>query len=127
MRVSGTRGSRVAVYELHFGLVYGWRRYNRALQDPAPVGTPKPVFNALKNLIALFADPGQPHQTTGLRYTIENASGSLRHMVFQKRDGTYLPALWREEGMYCLYMTDEKRSWCSFAASANSSSLFQGL
>lgn len=87
-------------YELHFGLVYGWPQYNRAMQNPPPVGTPKPVFYALKNLIALFADPGEFHETQPLEFTIENASDSLRHMLFQKRDGTYLLVLWREVECY---------------------------
>lgn len=87
-------------YELHFGLVYGWPQYNRAMSNPPPVGTPKPVFHALKNLIALFSDPGNAHGTHDLDYTIENASASLRHMLFQKRDGTYLLALWREVECY---------------------------
>lgn len=57
-------------------------------------GTPKPAFNAVKGLLNLLADPGPVFTPRPLRYSVDEEGGDLRHMAFQKRDGTYFLALW---------------------------------
>jgi hypothetical protein len=57
-------------------------------------GSPKPAFRAVKGLLNLLSDPGPPVTLRTLDYTVRGGTGDLRHMAFQKRDGTYLVALW---------------------------------
>lgn len=81
--------ARTYIYELmdwnpnsgHYGLLN---------QD----GSPKPAFTAVKSLLNLLSDPGPAFTPQNLNYTIQGASADVRHMSFQKRDGTYLIALW---------------------------------
>lgn len=63
-------------------------------------GSPKPAFHAVRNLLALLADPGALFEVTPLDYALENEGGGLRHVAFQKRDRSYLIALWIEEAAY---------------------------
>jgi hypothetical protein len=59
-------------------------------------GAPKPAFNAVKALLQLLADPGPPHSPQPLGYDIAHGGGDVRHLAFQKRDGSYLVAFWLE-------------------------------
>ncbi len=60
-------------------------------------GTPKPAFTALKNLIALLADPHGKHFTPGsLAYTIAGAPSTVHHTLLEKADGRFYLALWQE-------------------------------
>lgn len=59
-------------------------------------GTPKPSFMAIRNLIALLADPGAAFTPGGLTYRIDGAPESLHHTLLQKRNGTFFLALWHE-------------------------------
>ncbi len=63
-------------------------------------GAPKPAFRAVQGLLRLLADPGPAMTVTPLRYTVSGASPDLRHMAFQKRDGSYYLALWIERSAY---------------------------
>ncbi len=45
----------------------------------------------------LLADPGPPFTTQPLAYDITHGGGDIRHIAFQKRDGSYLVAFWLEE------------------------------
>ena len=67
--------------EQHFGLVR--HDFSR-----------KPAFAALRNTIALLADPGPSFEPSPLDVS---ASGDepLGHLLLEKRDGTYYLALWR--------------------------------
>lgn len=85
---------RTFIYELcdfdhsgNYGLLY-------------PDTSPKPSFHAVKALLNLLADPGAPYTAVPLDYHLDGDAGSVRHMAFQKRDGTYYLALWVEEPMY---------------------------
>lgn len=85
---------RTYLYELidfpksgHFGLLN-------------PDGSPKPAFNAVQSLLRLLADPGPPFIPQSLAYTVRNDSGEVRHVVFQKRDGTSFVALWLAKQSY---------------------------
>jgi hypothetical protein len=62
-------------------------------------GSPKPAFNAVRGLLRLLADPGPPIALRPLAYQLDG-SGTVRHIAFQKRDGTYFLALWLEEASY---------------------------
>lgn len=63
-------------------------------------GSAKPAFHAVKGLLALLADPGNLFEVTPLNYSIEYDGRELRHIAFQKRDRSYLLALWIEEPAY---------------------------
>jgi len=55
--------------------------------------TPKPAYTAIQNLISLFAD--QNFTTPGkLDYSLSGQTANLEHVLFQKKDGTYMLALW---------------------------------
>jgi hypothetical protein len=56
---------------------------------------PKPGFHAVKGLLTLLADPGPAFTPAGLSYSVIGDTGGIRHMLFQKRDGTYYLALWQ--------------------------------
>lgn len=59
-----------------------------------PDGSPKPSFTAVKGLLNVLADPGAPFAVQNLAYTLVGGTDDVRHMTFQKRDGTYYLALW---------------------------------
>jgi hypothetical protein len=63
-------------------------------------GSPKPAYLALKNLIALFADPGPPVHPKNLDFSLNGAPGSVHHLLTAKRDGSYYLALWIESQNY---------------------------
>lgn len=63
-------------------------------------GSTKPQYTALRSLTHLIADPGAAYSTTQLAYGLSNASSDLHHLLLQKRDGSYLLALWIEEPSY---------------------------
>ena len=58
-------------------------------------GSPKPEYSAVKNLVALFADPGSPFTPAAVSVTV-SANPIVHHLIAKKRDGTVLVALWRE-------------------------------
>ncbi|MPZ18556.1 MAG: hypothetical protein GEV06_11675 [Luteitalea sp.] len=65
-------------------------------------GSPKPAFTAVKGLLSLLADPGPAFTPQRLQYTIGDERGNVRHLAFQKRDGTYFLALWLPRPSYDL-------------------------
>ncbi|HSH31552.1 MAG TPA: PA14 domain-containing protein, partial [Candidatus Saccharimonadales bacterium] len=56
----------------------------------------KPIFTALKNLIALTKDPGPAFTPTTLNYRLDGAAANTRHLLLQTRDGSYWLAVWQE-------------------------------
>jgi hypothetical protein len=58
-------------------------------------GSEKPAFTALRNLIALLADPGPAFTPERLTYTIEGDTTGVRRALLQKRDGRFYLALWQ--------------------------------
>lgn len=61
----------------------------------------KPAFHALRNLMRVFSDPGPEPPPAAFTYQITGSSDpSMRRMVFQKRDGSFLLALWLEQPAY---------------------------
>jgi hypothetical protein len=85
---------RTYIYELHDDGTdttnsedgYGLFRYD---------GSPKPAFNAVRSEIALLSDPGPAFSPTPLAYSVSGGP-PIGHELFQKRDGTYVLALWVE-------------------------------
>lgn len=68
--------------ESHFGLI----DYNLR---------PKPVYFALKNLLAILRDdPAAPVEPAALAYTLSGAS-DLRHVLLRKSTGEFYLAIWR--------------------------------
>jgi hypothetical protein len=67
--------------ELNFGLV----RNN---------GTPKPAFQALKNLIQTLKDPGRSFQPKSLNYQLGGRLANVQKTLMQKRNGDFYLALW---------------------------------
>lgn len=57
--------------------------------------TYKPAATALKNTIALLEDAGTPINAGALDYTL-TAPETVRHVLLQKRDGSYWMVLWNE-------------------------------
>ncbi len=73
--------------ELHFGLV----RYDL---------TYKPAAVRVKNLIAQLSDPGESFTPGKLDCTISGGDENLHHLLLQKRDGSYVLALWQNVKVY---------------------------
>jgi len=63
-------------------------------------GAWKPAFHALRNLLRLFSDPGPAPAAASLDYVLTGGDPTVRQMLFQKRDGTFLLALWQETSTY---------------------------
>ncbi|WP_145271374.1 glycoside hydrolase 5 family protein [Tautonia plasticadhaerens] len=59
-------------------------------------GTPKPAFVALKNLIALLADPGPAFEPGALAHALEGDQQDIRRVLLARRDGTFDLILWQE-------------------------------
>ena len=73
--------------EYHFGLLRN---------DTAE----KPAYRALQNMLALFADPGPSFEAGALALAVEGDPGDLRSLLFERRDGRFLLALWRSARSY---------------------------
>jgi hypothetical protein len=63
-------------------------------------GTQKPQYVALKSMMQMISDPGAAYSTTRLVYAFSNSASDVHHLLLQKRDGTYLLAIWVEEPCY---------------------------
>ncbi|WP_263419257.1 hypothetical protein [Terriglobus albidus] len=60
---------------------------------------PRPAYYAIRNLIGALADPGPSFTPGTLPYAITGDS-TLRKLLFQKRDGSFLLLLWSEQSSY---------------------------
>jgi hypothetical protein len=69
--------------EAHFGLLRSDFSY-------------KPAAIALKNLITLLKDEGDPFQASSLNYSLTGGNSNIHHTLLQKRDGTFWLALWQD-------------------------------
>jgi hypothetical protein len=58
-------------------------------------GNVKPAYVAVKNLLAHLSDPGRPIALRSLAYTLA-APAQVHHALFQKRDRSFVLALWLE-------------------------------
>ena len=55
----------------------------------------KPAFIALRNTIDILEDPGPAFTPGTLNYSLGGNRRDLRHVLLQRRDGTFYLALWR--------------------------------
>lgn len=58
--------------------------------------SPKPAFHAVRRLLARLSDPGAPVAPRSLPLAIETGTTPVRSLLFQKRSGLFLLALWSE-------------------------------
>jgi hypothetical protein len=58
-------------------------------------GAPKPAYLAIQNLISILKDPGAAFTPGQLSYTLSGDQTNLKHLLLQKRNGTFYLALWR--------------------------------
>jgi hypothetical protein len=58
--------------------------------------TPKLSYTALKNLIALFSDTDTNFTPSPFSYQLTGDTAKVKNLLFQKKDGTLLLALWQE-------------------------------
>jgi hypothetical protein len=58
-------------------------------------GKPKPAFNAVRAIVGLLRDPGPAFSPSPLQYAVAGPATVL-HELFQKRNGTYVVAIWNE-------------------------------
>jgi len=63
-------------------------------------GSEKPAYLSLRSMMHLLADPGASYTTGKLAWSMTGASSDVHHLLLQKRDGTFLLALWIEEPCY---------------------------
>lgn len=73
-------------------------------------GSPKPAYLALKNMIALFADPGPAFHPRDLDFALNGAPGNIHHLLTAKRDGSYYLSLWVESQNYDVNKREETPS-----------------
>ncbi len=58
--------------------------------------SPKPAFTALKTLLGAVRDPGPAFAPGALRVAVDGGGPEVRRLLLQRRDGTFVLALWRE-------------------------------
>ncbi len=68
----------------HFGLVDG-------------TYAPKPAYNAVKNLIAVLADPGAAFAPGSLAYSLSGNTANVQATLLQKQNGLFYLILWIAE------------------------------
>jgi hypothetical protein len=70
-------------------------------------GSPKPAYHAVQGLLSLLRDPGPSFTVRPLPYSVAGGSSDVRHVAFQKRDGTYYLALWIEQSGFDLHSRND--------------------
>lgn len=63
-------------------------------------GSEKPAFRAVRSLLQLLRDPGEPFVPGSLDLTLSGETSQVDRTLLQKRDGTFLLALWLERSSY---------------------------
>jgi hypothetical protein len=63
-------------------------------------GSEKPAYRALTSLLGLLRDPGPAFTPGSLTYTLDGGGDALHHTLLEKRDGTFMLALWQERSSY---------------------------
>lgn len=62
--------------------------------------SPKPAYLAIQHLIALLADPGPDFTPHDLAFSVSGELSNVHRLLFAKRDGTYILAIWQEVPSY---------------------------
>ncbi|WP_395658458.1 fibronectin type III domain-containing protein [Nocardioides sp.] len=73
--------------EAHFGLL----RHDLS---------PKPAYTAMKDLLALLADPGPAFVPGSLDVAADGLPADARYLLTQRRDGRFVLLLWRDVRLY---------------------------
>ena len=77
---------------------FGWLRHD---------GSRKPGFHAMRNLIAAFSDPGPAFAPARLPVGLSGETEGLETALFQKRDGSFLLALWLAKSLWDVHSFTE--------------------
>ena len=77
---------------------FGWLRHD---------GSRKPAFHAMRNLIAAFSDPGKAFAPARLPVGLSGEMEGLETALFQKRDGSFLLALWLAKSLWDVHSFTE--------------------
>ena len=62
--------------------------------------TPKPAYTAMRNLLALLADPGPSIEPGTLGLAAQGLPSDARHLLTEKRDGSWVLLLWRDVSLW---------------------------
>src|SRR5205823_5126621 len=62
--------------------------------------TLKPAGRAVKNTIALLADPGTSFTPSTLDFTLTGGNPNVHQLLLQKHDGTFWLALWQDVSVF---------------------------
>ena len=63
--------------------------------------TPKPAFYAVKNMLSILSDgPAGAGVNGSLNYTLSGQTEGVKQLLFQKSDGKFYLALWREVSVW---------------------------
>jgi hypothetical protein len=57
---------------------------------------PKPVYYGLKSIIGALNDPGTAFAPAALTYRLSGFTSSVHHLLMQKRNGSFVMAIWIE-------------------------------
>ena len=58
--------------------------------------TEKPAYRAVKNLISILSDKGSDFKPDSLNYALDGNINNIRHILFQKRNGSFYLMVWLE-------------------------------
>lgn len=57
---------------------------------------PKPAYYGIKSIIGALSDPGPAFTPSRLLYTLTGVNSAVHHLLLQKRNGSFVLALWIE-------------------------------
>jgi hypothetical protein len=57
---------------------------------------PKPAYTGIKSIISALSDPGPVFTPAPLSYQLTGFTNNVHHTLLQKRNGTYIVAIWLE-------------------------------
>ena len=60
----------------------------------------RPAFDAVKNLMTLFGDPGAASSTRVLDFSLQSAPDRIKHQLFQQDDRTFLFTIYQDVDSY---------------------------
>ena len=65
--------------------------------------SPKPQYNAMRNMLALLDDTEEAFTPGSLSYRASGAGNELRQLLTQRSDGTFVLLLWRDVSIWAPY------------------------
>ena len=100
LRAGNTRYFRYELLEKPTGRSWDRLATFGMLRTDSSTWRPKPEFDSTRRLLARFRDPGPAFTPAPLTFGLSGGPSSLRSMVFAKRDGTHLVALWLDKPIW---------------------------